>query len=109
LPEAAHIPNILGDLLHSICQPLTTLRCSLELSLDQETQFLSDRFLGEPMTNASGPRQGGISLALQQTDEVIRLIQLMRDYLDADQRASQTRSSESSPCQTARATLDAKR
>ncbi len=93
--KAAHVPEILGDLLHSLCQPLTTLRCSLELSLNQ------DAFPPERITSASERQQEGISIALQQTDEVIRLVQLMRDYLDTAQHVPQTRSSESSPCKTA--------
>jgi len=28
-------PDVLGELLHSLSQPLTGLRCSLELSLDE--------------------------------------------------------------------------
>jgi signal transduction histidine kinase len=96
-PGAAHTPNILADLMHSLCQPLTTLRCSLELSLDQEAQFPAK----QPTKAFMERQREGISVALQQTDEVIRLIQLMRDYLDADQRVAQTRSSESSPCRTA--------
>jgi hypothetical protein len=95
--EGSQMPNILSDLLHSLCQPLTTLRCSLELSLDQEVQFPAKQ-----ATNAfmERPREG-ISVALQQMDEVIRLVQLMRDYLDANQPVAQSCLSESSSCQTA--------
>jgi hypothetical protein len=76
----AHSPNILGDLMHSLCQPLTTLRCSLELSLDNDGKLLTEL----PADAVMERQQENISLALQQTDEVIRLIQLMRDYLDTD-------------------------
>jgi hypothetical protein len=56
-------------LLHSLNQPLTSLRCSLELSLDE----VAER------------QQVSVSAALQQTEKVIGMIQLMREYLDADQ------------------------
>ena len=32
-PKAQPSPDVLGDLLHSLSQPLTSLRCFLELSL----------------------------------------------------------------------------
>ena len=59
----------MGELLHSLSQPLTTLRCSLELSLDEVAE----------------QRQASVSTALQQTEKVIGMIQLMREYLDAEQ------------------------
>jgi hypothetical protein len=62
-------PDVLGELLHSLSQPLTSLRCSLELSLDDVRE----------------QQQGSVSVALQQTEKVIGMIQLMREYLDADQ------------------------
>jgi signal transduction histidine kinase len=61
--------DVLGELLHSLSQPLTSLRCSLELSLDE----VAER------------QQVSVSAALQQTEKVIGMIQLMREYLDADQ------------------------
>ena len=60
--------EVLGELLHSISQPLTTLRCSLELSIDEIAQ----------------PQQKSVCVALQQTEKVIAMIQLMREYLDAE-------------------------
>ena len=67
--EAAELracPDVLGNLLHALCQPLTTLRCSLELSLDQFTHAQS-----EP-----------VSLALEQADQAIETVQLIREYLE---------------------------
>jgi signal transduction histidine kinase len=60
--------ELLGELLHSVSQPLTTLRCSLELSLDE----------------AADQQQHTITTALEQTEDVIALIRLMREYLDAE-------------------------
>ena len=61
-------------LLHSLSQPLTSLRCSLELSIDEVAE----------------QKQPGVSLALQQTEQVIGMIQLMREYLDAEQPGPET-------------------
>jgi hypothetical protein len=60
---------VLDELLHSLSQPLTSLRCSLELSIDEVAE----------------PRQESVAVALQQTEKVIGMIQLMREYLDAEQ------------------------
>ena len=60
--------ELLGELLHSLSQPLTSLRCSLELSIDEVTE----------------PQQQTVSAALQQAETVIGMIQLMREYLDAE-------------------------
>ena len=68
---------MLGELLHSLSQPLTGLRCSLELSL----QLPLDRSIEE----VTEQQQASVSAALQQTEEVIGMIQLMREYLDAEQ------------------------
>jgi hypothetical protein len=65
--------ELLGDLLHSLSQPLTSLRCSLELSIDEVTE----------------QQQQMVSAALQQTETVIGMIQLMREYVDAEQSAGQ--------------------
>lgn len=65
------LPNrdMLGRLLHSLSQPLTALHCSLELSADQ------------------GPEPSAVvSAALEQTDRVIEIIRLMREYLDSEQQ-----------------------
>ncbi len=66
-------PDVLGELLHSLNQPLTSLRCALELSIDD---------VGEQ-------QQKSMLAALQQTEEVIGAVQLMREYLDADQVGGQ--------------------
>jgi hypothetical protein len=59
---------VLGELLHSLSQPLTTLRCSLELSVE----------------DIAGRQQDAISAALAQTDRVIGVVRLMREYLDTE-------------------------
>jgi signal transduction histidine kinase len=64
---------VLGELLHSLSQPLTSLRCSLELSFDEVAE----------------QQQAGVSVALQQTEKVIGMIQLMREYLDAEEPGSE--------------------
>ena len=64
---------MLGELLHSLSQPLTSLRCSLELSLELSPEELAEQ------------QQGSVAVALQQTEKVIGMIQLMREYLDAEQ------------------------
>jgi len=61
-------PDVLGDLLHALCQPLTTLRCSLELSLDQFTKL----------------QTGPVSAALEQADRAIETVQLIREYLELE-------------------------
>jgi len=65
--------ELLGDLLHSLSQPLTSLRCSLELSIDEVTE----------------QQQQTVSAALQQTETVIGMIQLMREYLNAEHGAGE--------------------
>jgi len=65
--------EVLGELLHSLSQPLTSLRCSLELSIDEVAE----------------QQQATVSVALQQTEKVIGMIQLMREYLDAEQPGSE--------------------
>lgn len=54
--------------MHSLSQPLTSLRCSLELSIDEVAE----------------QQQKGDLAALQQTEKVIGMIRLMREYLDAE-------------------------
>jgi hypothetical protein len=80
---------VLGELLHSLSQPLTGLRCSLELSL----QLPLDRSIEE----VTEQQQASVSAALQQTEKVIGMIQLMREYLDAEQTAAQAFSSALAP------------
>jgi signal transduction histidine kinase len=72
-----HSNDVLGELLHSLSQPLTGLRCSLELSLQLP--------LGLSIEQAAEQRQESVAAALQQTERVIGMIQLMREYLDAEQ------------------------
>ncbi len=59
---------MLGELLHSMSQPLTSLRCSLELSIEE----------------VAGRQQEAVSVALEQTEKVIGMVKLMREYLDAE-------------------------
>ena len=68
---------MLGELLHSLIQPLTGLRCSLELSLQLP--------LDCSIEQVAEQQQANVSVALQQTEKVIGMIQLMREYLDAEQ------------------------
>jgi len=64
--ELRACPDVLGNLLHALCQPLTTVRCSLELSLDQFTEA----------------QCGPVSVALEQADQAIETVQLIREYLE---------------------------
>src|SRR5260370_34820236 len=73
LPKVPASPCVFGELLHSLSQALATLRCSLELSLDHATEVVAEE------------QQASVSAALQQTEKVIGMIQLMREYLDAEQ------------------------
>ncbi|MGD0415303.1 MAG: hypothetical protein ABSA80_08130 [Terriglobales bacterium] len=68
-PKLPRDPDVLGELLHSLSQPLTSLRCSLELSIEEVAE----------------QQQESVAVALQQTERVIGMIQLMREYLDAEQ------------------------
>ena len=70
-------PDVLGELLHSLSQPLTGLRCSLEFSLGSS--------LGLSLEEVAERQQESVVVALQQTEKVIGMIQLMREYLDAEQ------------------------
>ena len=64
--------TVLGELLHSLSQPLTSLRCSLELSVEE----------------SPGQQQDAVSAALQQTDRVIGVVRLMREYLETESPTS---------------------
>jgi hypothetical protein len=68
---------VLGELLHSLSQPLTGLRCSLELSLQLPLEL--------PIEEVAERQQESVAAALQQTEKIIGMIQLMREYLDAEQ------------------------
>jgi len=80
-PKLARGPDVLGELLHSLSQPLTSLRCSLELSLEEVAE----------------QQQESVSVALQQTEKVIGMIQLMREYLEAEQPGPEAFSSALAP------------
>jgi len=73
-PKLPRGPDVLGELLHSLSQPLTSLRCSLELSIEEVAE----------------QQQESVAVALQQTERVIGMIQLMREYLDAEQPGPET-------------------
>jgi signal transduction histidine kinase len=68
VPARAQDHALLGDLLHSLSQPLTSLRCSLELSAE----------------DGAVQKQDAVSAALEQTDRVIGVVRLMREYLDSE-------------------------
>jgi hypothetical protein len=80
---------VLGELLHSLSQPLTGLRCSLELSLELS--------LGLSVEEVAERQQESVSIALEQTEKVIAMIQLMREYLDAEQPGPETCSAALAP------------
>ena len=68
LPGRTQDQEVFGKLLHSMSQPLTTLRCSLELSVEE----------------VAGWQQDTVCAALEQTDRVIGVVKLMREYLDSE-------------------------
>lgn len=80
---------MLGELLHSLSQPLTGLLCSLELSLQLRPDLSIEQVAEQ--------QQASVSVALQHTEKVIGMIQLMREYLDAEQPAPQAFSSALAP------------
>lgn len=115
-PKPEPSPDVIGDLLHSLSQPLTSLRCFLELSLiinefsgaptvaPASSQLPRGRLApgcnnpdGDGMSARPGahnegahigaPQQETVLLALQQTERAIGMVQLMREYLDAEHLA----------------------
>jgi signal transduction histidine kinase len=66
---AAQNQGVLQDLLHVLSQPLTTLYCALEHSLEADNAAQTD----------------DVALALEQTDRVIEAVRLMREYLEAEE------------------------
>jgi len=80
---------VLGELLHSLSQPLTGLLCSLELSLQLRPDLSIEQVAEQ--------QQASVSVALQQTEKVIGMIQLMREYLDAEQTGPEAFSSALAP------------
>jgi hypothetical protein len=67
IPES-RLQAVLGELLHSLSQPLTSLHCALELSIDP----------------AAEQQQKAVSAALEQVDRAIRVVELMRECLEAE-------------------------
>ncbi|MGA7288129.1 MAG: hypothetical protein WBX02_08540 [Terriglobales bacterium] len=82
-------PDVLGELLHSLSQPLTSLRCSLELSLELPRELTIEEALEQ--------QHESVGVALQQIEKVIGMIQLMREYLDAEQPGRPARPSAVAP------------
>ncbi|MGA2354418.1 MAG: hypothetical protein ABSG02_07970 [Terriglobales bacterium] len=82
-------PNVLGELLHSLSQPLTSLRCSLELSLDFPRELTIEEAVEQ--------QHESVGVALQQIEKVIGMIQLMREYLEAEQPGPQAHPSGVAP------------
>jgi hypothetical protein len=89
LSSAPRGPDVLGELLHSLSQPLTGLRCSLEFSLQVPLDLSTEQVAEQ--------QQASVSVALQQTEKVIGMIQLMREYLDAEQTGPEAFSSALAP------------
>lgn len=58
-----------NEIFHSLNQPLTSLRCSLELLLDQRRDV--------------GQRQDFLQHALEETDRVVTLVSGLREFLEA--------------------------
>jgi hypothetical protein len=86
-------PDVLGELLHSLSQPLTSLRCSLELSLDLSLEVSPEHSIDV----VAGKQQESVAVALQHTEKVIGMVQLMREYLDADQSSAKTHTAALAP------------
>ena len=61
-----------NEIFHSLNQPLTSLRCSLELSLDQRRDV--------------GQRQDFLQHALEDTDRVVTLVSGLREFLEAGEK-----------------------
>jgi hypothetical protein len=81
-PTTAGGPDVLSELLHSLSQPLTGLRCSLELSLQLPLDL--------PIEQVAEQQREIAAAALEQTEKVIGMIQLMREYLEAEQPGAGT-------------------
>jgi signal transduction histidine kinase len=58
--------DVLGELLHSLSQPLTGLRCSLELAIDEDDVQSHET----------------VAAALEQTERVMGVVKLMQEFLD---------------------------
>jgi signal transduction histidine kinase len=91
-PSLVRVPrnsDVLGELLHSLSQPLTTLRCSLELSLGNSRELSTAKVAEQ--------QHSSCSTALLQTEKVIGMIRLMREYLDAEHSGSEAYSTMLAP------------
>lgn len=88
-PTTTRGPDVLNELLHSLSQPLTGLRCSLELSLQLPLDLSIEQVAEQ--------QQESVAAALEQTERVIGMIQLMREYLDAEQPGAGTVSTALAP------------
>ena len=88
-PGVPRSPDVLSELLHSLSQPLTSLRCSLELSLEPPPRLSRELSCELSLDELAEQQQESVSAALEQTEKVIAMIQLMREYLDAEQPGSQ--------------------
>lgn len=62
--------QLISELFHALSQPLTALRCSLEMALN-------GRF-------APGPSEANLRLALDQSEQIAQLATGMRELLEAD-------------------------
>jgi hypothetical protein len=65
-------PDTLGELVHSLSQPLTTLRCALELSIGQSSE----------------QQEEAVAAALEQTDRLMRAGRLMQKYLESERTST---------------------
>ena len=75
VPES-RLQAVLGELLHSLSQPLTSLHCALELSIDPVAE----------------QQRKAVSAALEQVDRAIHVVELMRECLEAEPAAPGPRS-----------------
>jgi hypothetical protein len=64
----------LRDLVHHVCQPLTTLHCALESALAHKPK----------------PDVRDISLALEQTERIAETVRQIRECLDAEREHAST-------------------
>ncbi|MGB9071319.1 MAG: hypothetical protein WCC22_01515 [Terriglobales bacterium] len=72
----SRLQDVLGELLHSLSQPLTSLHCALELSIDPVAE----------------QQRKAVSAALEQVDRAIHVVELMRECLEAKPAAPAPRS-----------------
>src|ERR1039457_6850162 len=77
-PKAMRGPDVLGELLHSLSQPLTGLRCSLELSLQLPLDLSIEQVAEQ--------QQARVAAALKRKEKVMGMMRLMGEYRAADPR-----------------------